>query len=246
MILIAHLSDPHLDGAERSTERATRVMAYLNGLSRPVDVVLVTGDLADHGEVGEYEDVRAILASRSPVLFCPGNHDERGAYRKGLLGDDSGATLPVNQAHRLPGVVFLMCDSSIPARNEGRLDESTLAWLDAELAVATEVPTFVCFHHPPVDLHHPLLDTIRQLDEHRLAAVLQPHPQVVALLCGHAHSAAASTFAGRPLLVAPGIASTIRLPWEHGPDPDLDGPPGLAFHILGDDNRLTTHYRAVT
>lgn len=86
---------------------------------------------------------------------------------------------------------------------------------------------------------------IRQHGERRLAAVVERHPRVVALLCGHAHTAAATTFAGRPLLVTPGIVSTLRPPWER----DGDGlghhqPPGVAFHVL-DDRRLTTHYRAI-
>jgi hypothetical protein len=35
------------------------------------------------------------------------------------------------------------------------------------------------------------------------------------------------------------------MPWE-GDDPvDHDQPPGLAFHILDDNRRLTTHYRIV-
>ncbi|MET0492684.1 MAG: hypothetical protein ABW000_06080 [Actinoplanes sp.] len=38
----------------------------------------------------------------------------------------------------------------------------------------------------------------------RLAALIAAHPQVAAVLTGHAHTAAASTFAERPLLVAPG------------------------------------------
>jgi len=57
---------------------------------------------------------------------------------------------------------------------------------------------------------------------------------------------AATTFAGLPLLVAPGVVSTVRLPWEGGPVVDHDQPPMLAFHVLDDDGRLTTHVRAVT
>ncbi|MFD7659405.1 metallophosphoesterase [Actinosynnema sp. NPDC059797] len=64
-------------------------------------------------------------------------------------------------------------------------------------------------------------------------------------LCGHAHTAAASTFAGRPLLVAPGVVSTIRLPWEGSDVVDLDQPAAVAFHVLDDGGRLTTHYRFV-
>jgi hypothetical protein len=37
----------------------------------------------------------------------------------------------------------------------------------------------------------------------------------------------------------------LRLPWESDHAADRDQPPGLAFHILDDDRRLTTHYRVV-
>ena len=55
------------------------------------------------------------------------------------------------------------------------------------------------------------------------------------MLTGHFHTAAASTFAGRPLLIAPGVVSTLRLPWEgEGPLVDLRQPPGVAFHVYDD------------
>lgn len=95
-----------------------------------------------------------------------------------------------------------------------------------------DTPVFVYFHHPPVLLHSPFIDQIRQ--------------QVVGILCGHAHSAAATTFAGRPLLVAPGVASTLKLPWERGDDLDYRLPPAIAFHVLDENWRLTTHYRVIT
>ena len=66
----------------------------------------------------------------------------------------------------------------------------------------------------------------------------------VAVLCGHAHTAAATTFAGRPCHVAPGVVSTLRLPAEHAGDLDYHLPPAVALHVL-DGDRLTTHYRVV-
>jgi Icc protein len=103
----------------------------------------------------------------------------------------------------------------------------------------------VVLHHQPVSLDTETSDVIRLSGEDRLAAVIERHPQVVAVLCGHAHSAAATMFAGRPLLVAPGVVSTSVLPWERD-HTGLQAPPGVAYHVLGDDGRLTTHYRAVT
>jgi 3',5'-cyclic AMP phosphodiesterase CpdA len=252
MIVVAHLSDIHLDGGERSADRARKVLAYLNNAPGPIDAVLVTGDIADHGEPGEYRLAREILKSRYPVFDCPGNHDKRAAYREGMLGQPP-ADGPINQLHEVAGAVFAMCDSSVPGRPQGFLDDETIEWLDGVLA-GSETPAFVCFHHPPVDLGIPAVDVIRQHSEGRLAAVIERHPRVVALLCGHTHTAAATTFAGRPLVMAPGVVSTSLLPfeplgqrsWDEGGALDLDGPPSLAFHVLHDDRRLTTHYRVVS
>ena len=251
MLVFAHLSDTHLDGTPRAADRTRAVMTYLDRLPYDLDAVLVTGDIADHGLPAEYEEARALLKSRHPVFVCPGNHDVRAAFRDVLLGEPAGtpeaAAAPLNRVHRAGGAVFALCDSSIPGRPDGRLDEETLGWLGAVLAEAPPgTPVFVAFHHPPVVLHSPYVDAIRQFGEERLAALLRRYPNVPAVVCGHAHTPAATTFAGRPLLVAPGVVSTIRLPWERGEDGDLVDllhPPAVAFHVLDDDGRLTTHYR---
>jgi Icc protein len=265
MIAIAQVSDVHLDGSPERARRARAVMDRLRGARAPLDAVLVTGDVADHGRPSEYEEARTILSGPCPVLFLPGNHDERGAFRRGLLSDrvagapggatgsaaplDTGAPpspeAPLNQAHRVAGAVLALCDSVVPGQDGGYLDDETLDWLDAVLSDDPGAPALVCLHHYPVPLHTELADTIRLAGEDRLAAVISRHPQVVAVLCGHAHTAAATTFASRPLLVAPGVLSTGVTPWDVSDTADSAAPPAVAYHIIGDDGRLTTHYRPV-
>lgn len=255
MFVFAQLSDVHLgqdrgDGGARARERTERVLRYLDALPGELDAVLVTGDLADHGTAEEYALAAKLLAGsrHTPLLHCPGNHDARGPYRAALLGGEPDDASPVNQVHRLPGATFLMCDSSIPGRGDGRLDDATLAWLDAELAAGPhDTPAFVCFHHPPVPLYGRYADQIRQYGEERLAAVLGGHRHVAALLCGHTHTPATTTFAGLPLVAAPGVVSTLKMPWEEDAGGPLDHglPPLLAFHILDGSGRLTTHFRVV-
>lgn len=244
-VLLAQISDLHLDGGQWATRRATRVVDRLRALPRPVDALLVTGDIADHGEETEYQEAARILSAPFPVLMCPGNHDARPAYRKVLLaGEPNGE--PVNQVHHVAGTAILMCDSTIPGRDEGRLATQTLTWIDATLAeLPQDTPALIAFHHPPVELHHPFIDGILLEQPEELAAVLESHPQVAAVLTGHAHIAAASTFAGRPLLVGPAVNWNLRMSWEGDRPDDRDVPPGIAFHVLGDDARLTTHYRVV-
>ncbi|HEX4813065.1 MAG TPA: metallophosphoesterase [Nonomuraea sp.] len=247
MIVIAHVSDVHFGATPQSAGRAEAVMRYLDALPGDLDAVLVTGDIADHGAAEEYERARKVLTCRHPVLVGPGNHDAREEFRRVLLGDPGSGHGPINQVLRTANAVYAMCDSSIPGQDAGHLDDETIAWLAGVLDDSDGLPVFVAFHHPPVELHSPFIDAIRLRPDERLAELIGRHPNVAAVLVGHAHTAAATTFAGRPLRVAPGVVSTLLLPWEGATSSDdvvsYDLPPALAFHVLADDGRLTTHYR---
>ncbi|MBF8192053.1 metallophosphoesterase [Nonomuraea sp. K274] len=247
MIVIAHLSDIHIGGSPDSTDRANAAMRYLDSLPYDFDQVLVTGDIADHGTVEEYEAAAKVLSSRHPVLAGPGNHDVRERFRRVLLGEPPHAG-PINQVRRTAAAVYAMCDSSIPGENAGHLDDETITWLEGVVESADR-PVFVAFHHPPVILHSPPADGIRLHRHERLAELVAGHPNVAAVLVGHAHMAAVTTFAGRPLLAAPGVISTLKLPWEGGTSfadcLDYDLPPSIAFHVLDDEGRMTTYHRVI-
>lgn len=248
-MILAHISDLHIgqdrnDGGARASRRARDTVERLNRIDGDLDGVLVTGDLADHGLPEEYEEVRELLALlRFPVLVCPGNHDDRTGFLTSLLQEphEDGA---VNRVHRLGGYTIAMCDSSIPCRDEGLLDDDTLTWLDKVLS-ETEDPALVCFHHPPVELSIPFVDGIRLGESEGLADVVERHDNVAAVLCGHAHTGATTTFAGRPLVVAPGVVSTCVLPFESDALIDYGLPPAVAFHFLDGDRGLVTHFRSL-
>src|SRR4051812_16191098 len=124
MTLIAHVSDTHLDGDPRSAERTGRVVSYLAGLHRPVDAILLTGDLADHGRPEEYARLRSLFARLEvPMLHLPGNHDRREPFVAAGLG-------PLNRAERVGDALFALVDSTIPGRDEGLIEDAALTWLD--------------------------------------------------------------------------------------------------------------------
>jgi 3',5'-cyclic AMP phosphodiesterase CpdA len=244
MFVVAHVSDTHVgnDRQDPSARLAT-VMDHLLALDPRPDLLLVTGDVADHGLPEEYAAARAWL-DRWPgrLAVCPGNHDVRDTFVEGL-GIESRSVVEVS------GRRFVMLDSLIDAVDgvrvdEGRLGADQLAWLDRELG-ADDAPAFVCLHHPPVSIGVDLMDPIRLLDGDDLAAVIDHHPHVVAVLVGHAHTMSSTTYAGRPLLIGGGVVSTVPLDAEPFPVVWYDGPPSLAMHLLDDEGRLTTHWRAL-
>ncbi|WP_372670876.1 metallophosphoesterase [Amycolatopsis kentuckyensis] len=249
-MIIAHLSDLHLDGDPRAEDRVAAVVGYLADL--PVAAVVVTGDIADRGAAAEYARAAELLKHPAPVLVCPGNHDVRSEFRTGLLGQPASDD-PINLAQEVDGVLFALCDSTIPGRGAGFLADATLDWLD-EVLSGGDGPAFVAFHHPPVEVGVALVDAIRQSGEDRLAAVLGRHPRVKALLAGHVHTGASTTFAGVPLRIAPGVVSQSLLPvepgadrgWDEGGPLDYERPPSLLLHVLHDDGRVTSHHRIVS
>lgn len=213
-------------------------------------MLLVTGDITDEGSAAEYREAGLVLDSPLPMLITAGNHDVRERFNKGLLGVESDR--PVNRAEVIGGVLFLVCDSSRPGRNDGLITDDTLTWMSDQITMAgPDTPVLVAFHHPPITLGMPFMDSIRQVGEERLAELVARHPGIVGFVCGHAHTPSVTTFADRPLVVAPGVASTLNLPFEGTDIINRGQPPGIAFHILSDDvpgpygPRLITHFRSV-
>ncbi len=92
------------------------------------------------------------------------------------------------------------------------------------------------------------MDPIRLMDGDDLAAVLDHHPHVVAILVGHAHTMGATTFAGRPLLIGGGVVSTVTAAAEQVDTVWYAAPPSFALHLVDDSEqppRVTTHWRAL-
>lgn len=248
MYVIAHLSDPHLDGSEEARSRLRRITSYLRAFRQPVDVVVVTGDLADHGLESEYAEVAAELTLDVPVLMLPGNHDESAPLRAGLKSfvHSPGEGHPVHQVHEVGAARFVLVDSSVPGEDHGLLSRDSLTWLDGVLREPFDGPVFVAFHHPPLQMHHPVMDQWMLRDLVAFEAVLTGKP-ITALLTGHVHNAVVTSFAGHPVLGAPGIRSTVPLPFEPAtPDGglvDTTAYPGLALHVHTPGEPLQTFYR---
>ncbi|GAA1673712.1 metallophosphoesterase [Kribbella yunnanensis] len=248
MIVIAHLSDPHLDGTSTPRDRLRRITAYLREFSTPVDVVLVSGDLADHGLPAEYDELAAELPTGVPVFVLPGNHDVSSPLRVGLADylDSPGDGHPIHQLREAAGARFVLVDSTVPGEDHGLLSEDSLAWLDAVLREPFDGPVFVAMHHPPLVMHHPVMDQWLLRSQEALEAVLVDKT-VTAILTGHVHNPVVTTFAGHPVLGAPGIRSTVTLPFEPAPASgtivDTDAAPGLALHIHYPGEPLQTFYR---
>jgi 3',5'-cyclic AMP phosphodiesterase CpdA len=252
MLKIVQLSDTHLDGEESVRARLTHVARHVRALAVKPDVVLVTGDITERSAgaaaAGEFGWLDKELDFGIPVIYCPGNSDESGAFRTFLDARGDSWDLAGGQVHQVKTVgevVFALIDATVPGEFFGRLSPESMAWIRRVLDEAGEQRVVLAMHQPPVTLGHPFVDQLRLLDSEELEDIVATAPNVIATMCGHIHGAIATTFGGKPLLVGPGVHSFGQLPLEYAdPNPGLikeDFPPAYAVHLI-DGRRVVTYF----
>jgi 3',5'-cyclic-AMP phosphodiesterase len=220
-----------------------RAIAALNALTPRPDVIVVTGDLTDHGGVEEYANLRAILAAaRMPVFVIPGNHDSREGLRDTFAADGylpaEGFLHYAVEGYKLRIVAL---DTHIHGEHGGLLCAERLDWLDRTLA-ASDQPTLVMMHHPPFPTG------IEHMDHHALrnpaefAEIVRRHPQVERILCGHLHRTIDHRFAGTIAGTCPSTAHQLVLDINPGAPAEFAfEPPGYQLHFWRDGVGLVTH-----
>lgn len=251
-MLIAHLSDPHVrpdgvlyHGIVDSNAQFAAAIAHVNALDPRPDLVVLSGDLVDHGQAEEYDKLVRLLAPLAvPVLAIPGNHDEREAFRRAFAGQTwLPAQGPVDYAVGDRGPVRIVAlDVTLPGEHHGAVSEEAAAWLDRTLAAEPSRPTIVMMHQPPFDTGIPYMDLYSCREGSRLSAVLARHPQVERLLCGHVHRVMQLRFGGTILCTAPSTTTTIalRLKPDAPPASHIE-PPAMLLHHWRAGPGLVTH-----
>lgn len=243
--ILAQISDPHLGEppiAGVKPKKALReVVAAIDSLPNPVDAILVSGDLAEHAAPSEYELAAELIGALGvPIHVLPGNHDDRATMRK-VLDLPGEPDAPLDYAADLGPLRLVVIDSTVPGEVHGDFEPAQLEWLDAELAGAPEQPTIVAMHQPPLVTGIADWDGVimTAADRRALAAVIERHPQVRAIVGGHLHRIAASSLAGRPVVVAPSTFVQARPNFETEKVKLRDPFRGFLLHVLRDGELST-------
>jgi 3',5'-cyclic AMP phosphodiesterase CpdA len=229
---LVQISDVHLtvDGTlkqgVRPRDNLLGVLATLEARGIRPDVFVLSGDLTDAGDPSCYEDLAAIMAkaatesgagsgagSGADVLYLPGNHDNRDAFRRGLVpGAGSGMAGapgdPVDQVRWRGGLRVIALDSTVPGQPHGELGDQSLAFLKSELATPAPDGTVVVLHHPPVPSPVQPLAAIALRDPARLREAIEG-TDVRLVLAGHYHHEVAGTLGSVPVWVGPATSYRI-------------------------------------
>ncbi len=249
-MLIAQITDLHvvdrgqkLAGVLDTNAMARAALAHLNTLVPRPDVVLVTGDLAEHGQASEYAVLRELLDGLvMPYYVIPGNHDRRTPLLAAFAAhaESSSSGFVQYALDRYP-VRLVALDTLSEGRQDGLLCSARLTWLAETLAGAPDRPTLLFMHHPPFATGIWWLDTAGLVGAAALRQVVARHPQVGRIICGHIHRSIQTTWGGTLVTVAPSTAYQVHLDLgpERPPQCILE-PPACQLHVF-DGQGFVTH-----
>jgi Icc protein len=243
--ILAQISDPHLGeppiAGVKPKKSLREVIAAIAALPNPVDAILVSGDLAEHAAPTEYELAAELVGALGvPIHVLPGNHDDRATMRAAFdLPGELDA--PIDYAVDVGALRLVVIDSTIPGEDRGGFEPAQLERLEAELAGAPEQPTIVAMHQSPLATGIADWDSVNfpAPDRHAFAGVIERHPQVGAIVGGHLHRIAASSLAGRPVIVAPSTFVQARPNFETEKVKLRDFFRGFLLHVLRDGELAT-------
>ena len=249
-MIIAQITDTHIKRKGRllhhivnTAKHLRKAIRLLNAMEPRPDVVLATGDLVEDGKRKEYKRLRSILAELTiPLYVIPGNHDRREAFREAFA--DHVYLPPNGPLHYVVDdypVRLIGLDTTVEDHAGGVMDAVRLNWLNEQLAPAPDTPTLIFMHHPPFQTGIPMLDNLGFHGRDEFGAIVERHPQIERIVCGHIHRSMQVRWHGTIASTAASTAFQFVLELR---DRDRIGigreRPGFALHVW-DGNQLVSH-----
>lgn len=241
---IAHISDLHIARSpSRGEYNPKRLLGYVNYrlfrsrrypehaareaverlMERPPDLVILTGDITQHGLDAEFDAARQLLSPISghgiPIIAVAGNHDIYGHTNQGrLYALLEQLALPAHPdrrgVYRFPGVEILPLSQGIPTplffshglQRSGELRRAGDLWKGPPEGVMR----LVCGHYPVIDPHGGKLLYFRGLRKAEALVAFCADHQVSGYFCGHNHKRFSAPMPGGCMQYAAPALSAVR------------------------------------
>ena len=253
-MLFAQITDIHLgfepdSPGEFNRQRLDRTLDRLASLDPLPDLLLLTGDLIDRGDVDSYRRLREALEGMPfPWHMALGNHDDRANFAA-VFPEHKFTGGFLQYELRAGAMRLLVLDTLEVGRHGGGFCKARAEWLTERLDSDTETPTIIVQHHPPFECGIPWMNTMPEEPwVQRLGACLAGRDNVHTMVCGHIHRASASSWNGLEVITTPSTAPQVALEFA-----DIDtevpdqrplivaDPPAYALHFWN-GRELVTHW----
>ena len=218
MSFLLHLSDTHIlppgELLYDSIDSAAHLRLIVEQIQRmrpAPDVVVVTGDLADHPEPVCYRHFLEIINPlEMPVYVAPGNHDLPDVMQRAFAGTNCFPVDDDTYQFAVEELTFriLVLNSRAEGTELPGFDEARLSWLDNQLC-SSDKPVVIAIHHPPMKTGIELIDMGGSGWFKGIKEVLARHQQVKLLICGHCHTDLCGRIGRVPVYMAPSTSHQL-------------------------------------
>jgi len=164
------------------------------------DLILLTGDLAQHPSPASYQRIlNSLEVHNTPCICLPGNHDDyqlmQQIFNTGLVSCKKQIFLENWQ---------LIClNSQIPGEPGGRLSKEELLFLEDCLIGNPNHHALIAVHHHCLETKSAWMDTMIIENNQELLAIINQYPQTKAITTGHIHQDMDITIGGVRVLGTP-------------------------------------------
>ncbi len=244
-IRFAHISDLHIlaePALQYGLDTTVLLQAAVESLNqlRP-DLVVASGDLVSDGSEAAYRRLQQLVQPlTSPLHFLMGNHDARTAFRRVFRPHEHADERPVVESFSAGGLRFVLLDSSLPGKEEGRLDPAQLEWLRGELSAHPEKGSWIFLHHQPLPIHIAWLDRIGLVDPDEFLAIVRGG-QAAGICYGHVHQSRSWRYDGALYLGVPALSFQFSAD-SQSMAIGRNEPAFRLIEVTGDEVRRTLHY----
>jgi 3',5'-cyclic AMP phosphodiesterase CpdA len=215
---LIHFSDIHLTtpgqtiGGRDPNENFECALAHCLKDHSDAELMVITGDLSDWGDRGDYIRLRDRLAVLPmPVKLCIGNHDNRQTFLE-IFPEAADGYGFAQGLHDVSAGRCLFLDTWTPGTHAGHYCASRLDWLEARLN-EHDGSFFLFMHHNPIPTHIPPVDTIGLMNGAAFRSILARYARKVRhIFFGHCHLPISGSTAGVPTTSLRGTnhASIVR------------------------------------
>jgi Icc protein len=208
-IKIGQISDLHIGKDEELVQgidvRKNFIIALEAMEKENLDLLVLSGDLSDDGNIGAYEFVSQEMSQyKKPWCFIPGNHDNVHLMNQifNIESDIRNGEYYYKKEIHNKTIFFL--DSS-----SNSISSEQLEWFKKE--AKKEDKEFLLFiHHPPCIAGHRFMDAkyaLQNIDE--VQHVLNQFNQLQYIFSGHYHSILTAEFGNKKVYICPSTQMLI-------------------------------------
>jgi len=245
---IIQISDTHLYAdktkallgvnTEDSFQAVLNLLQQENG---KMDLILLTGDLAQDGSSQAYKRVADALKPFSVPVYCvPGNHDNAKTMKRVYPYE------PISDRRRivLKQWQIILLNSQLSGAVEGYLESSELSYLEHCLRAHPHHQAMIAFHHQPLPVGSAWLDKIGLKNAKKFWEVIAAYPQVNTVLFGHVHQEFTQIVKGVKCYSAPATCFQFERNNDHFALEKL--PPGYRRIYLHEKGEIETSVHRVS